>query len=132
MKRSPDFFLSSAGEYKLLSEPRACWGKARLRDNLRDDYMLIEIEPPLMGQGFGLGGNDITKLIISTRHQGYTLYPITEWPSFVYVIRILDEAILKTLFFSKDQVELIAWAMIFPTREAAADHVRKMDNDVVR
>jgi len=131
MEKSPDFFLSSSGEYKLLSEPCACWEKARLRDDVRDDYMLIEIEPPLIGQGFGLGGNNITQLIISTRHQGYTLYPITEWPSHVYVTRILDEAVLQTLSFAKIQVEVIAWAMIFPTLEAATDHVRKMNADVV-
>jgi hypothetical protein len=131
MEESPNFFLSSAGEYKLLSEPRACWEKTRLRDNVRDDYMLIEIKPPLIAQGFGLGGNDITQLIISTRHQGYTLHPITEWPSHVYVTRILDEAVLRASSFTKNQVELIAWAMIFPTLEAATDHVRKMNNDVV-
>lgn len=112
---NPDFFLSSSGEYKSLSVPRACWAKARLSDEVRDDYMLIKIEPPLIGQEFGLGDKDITQLVISTRHKGYTLYPITEWPSFVYVARILDDSILKNLSFKQNQVELIAWAMIFPT-----------------
>ncbi len=131
MEQSPNFFLSSAGEYKLLSEPRACWTKARLCDPVRDDYMIVEIDPVLIGQPFGLGDQDISRLILSTRHQGCTLYPATEWPSHVYVSRILDEAVLQTLSFTKNQVELIAWAMIFPTLEAAASHVRKMENDVV-
>jgi hypothetical protein len=128
---SPDFFLSSAGEYRPLSQPRACWTKARLRDPVRDDYMLVEIEPVLLGQPFGLGGKDISRLILSTRHQGYTLYPVTEWPSHVYVARILDETVLQTLSFTKVQVELIAWALIFRTVEEAEAHAKKLDSHVV-
>jgi len=63
--------------------------------------MLIEIEPALIGQSFGLGATDIRELIISTRHAGQTLYPISEWPSFVYVARILNDAVLRTLGFSR-------------------------------
>ena len=128
---TPDFFLSAAGEYKPLSQPRACWTKARLRDPVRDDYMLIEIDPVLIGQPFGLGDKDVSRLILSSRHQGYTLYPVTEWPSHVYVTRILDEAVLQTLSFSKGQVELIAWAMIFRTMEEAEAHARKLNSHAV-
>jgi hypothetical protein len=130
MKQSPDFFLSCAGEYKPLSEPRACWAKARLRNAVRDDYMLIDVKPPLIGQPFGLAGKDITQLIISARLQLDTLYPIARWPLSVYVSRILDETILKTLSFEKNQVELIAWGLIFRTLEAAIANISKVGNDV--
>jgi hypothetical protein len=98
---------------------------ARLRDRVRDDYMLIEIEPVLIGQPFGLGDRDISRLILSTRVQGHSLFPITEWPSSVYVARILDEAILQTFSFTKEQVELIAWASIYRTLEEAEANFRK-------
>ena len=130
MDREPDFFLSCAGEYKPLSEPHACWTKARLADRVRDDYMLIEIKPELPGQLFDVGDSNITQLIISTRHEGYTLYPITEWPVSVYVTRILDESIFNTLFFTENQIELIAWGMIFRTLEEAIANARKVDSDV--
>src|SRR5690349_5287861 len=98
MANEPDFFLTTAGELReLLVEPRACWNRGRLRDGFRDDYMLVEISPVLIGQGFGLGSVDITQLIISTRFQGTTLYPVSEWPSHVYVYRILDDTILGSL-----------------------------------
>lgn len=100
---------------------------ARLRDPVRDDYMLVEIEPALIGQPFGLGDRDISRLILSTRHQGYTLFPITEWPSHVYVTRILDEAILQTSSFTKEQIELIAWARIYRTLKEAEADFRKLD-----
>lgn len=88
--------------------------------------MLIEIDPPLIGQGFGLGSKDITQLVISGRHQGDTLFPITAWPLSVYVARVLDENIVKTLSFTREQVELVAWAMIFRTLDEATAHARKM------
>lgn len=116
---TPDFFLTSAGEYGPLSQPRACWAKARLRDPTRDDYMLVEIEPVLLGQSFGLRDQDISCLILSTRYQGCSLFPVTAWPAHVFVARVLDKAILQTLSFNKDQIELIAWAKIFRTFEEA-------------
>ena len=130
MEQSPDFFLSCAGEYKPLTEPRACWVKARLRNANRDDYMLIEIDPALIGQSFGLADKNITQLIISARFEGYTLYPITRWPIPVYVSRILDDAILATLFAKRNQVELIAWGTIFRSLEAAIANLHKVDSDV--
>src|SRR6516225_8201031 len=114
---APEFFLSTAGEYEPLAAPRACMPKGRLRDEVRDDHMLIEIDPPLYGQSIGLGAAEITHLIISSRQKGQTLYPVSEWPSFVYVARILDSAIFSTRSFTRKQVELIAWGVIFRTRE---------------
>lgn len=120
--------MSAAGEYQPLAAPRACWQKARLRDEVRSDHMLIQIEPPLDGQRFGLGEADVTNLIISSRHQGQTLYPITEWPSFVYVARILDNAVLRSGAFTRNQVELLAWGTLFRTLEEASDHVAKFQS----
>ena len=102
-----------------LSTPRACWTLGRLRDEVRDDYMLIEVEPAVIGQNYGLDSQDITSLVISTRHRGFSLFPITAWPSHVYITRILDQSITKTLVFTGSQVELIGWGMIFRTENEA-------------
>ena len=115
MKRNPDFYLSAAGEViGDLATLRVCWVKGRLQDVARNDHMLIEIDPPLNGQPYGLGGQDITELIISARYQGSTLFPISEWPCHIYIARILDQSITTTLVFTKNQVEIIAWGMILP------------------
>lgn len=120
MNTKPDFFLSAAGESRGdLSIPRACRAMGRLKGPNGDINMLIKIEPPVIGQVYGLGGRDITNLIISPRLQGYTLFPINKWPCPVYVARILDENIIKTLTFTGEQVEVIVWAMIFSTFEEA-------------
>jgi hypothetical protein len=94
-------------------------------DQMRDDHMLIEITPPLAGQSYGLGGKDIERLILSARWQGVSLFPVTEWPSAVYVSRILDETVTKTHAFTQDQVEVIAWGTIFLTLAEANAHASK-------
>jgi hypothetical protein len=125
MENKADFYLTTAGESEKLAVPRACWLKGRLKDCVRDDCMLIRIEPALVGQGFGLGDKDIFDLIISPRFDGGSLFPITEWPNHVYVARILDEEIMKTLVIRSDQAELIAWGMLFKTFDEAAAQARK-------
>jgi hypothetical protein len=122
----PDFYLTSAGESYELASPRSCRIMNRLRDRLRDDHLLIEISPPLVGQRYGLGDRDITKLLLSPRLEGFCLSPVNEWPCYVYVSRILDETIANTLFFTADQVQLIAWATIFPTLAEANSYFEKV------
>jgi len=81
--------------------------------------MLIDIEPPIIGQSFGLAGRDITKLILSARGKGCSLFPVTEWPCHVYVANILDDDITKTLAIERKQTEVIAWGVIFRTLDDA-------------
>ena len=124
MERSPDFYLTAAGEYTPLTSPRGCWETARLRDEVRDDYMLVEIEPPLAGHHIAPGIGDVKQLILASRHKGQTLYPMSEWPAYVYVARILDAAVFKTLSFKEEQVEMVTRASIYRTLEEAADDAR--------
>jgi len=125
MKQNPDFFLSASGESRELATPRACWKKARLKDPVRDDHMLVEIAPPVIGQNYGLGSQDITNLILSARYEGSSLSLVNEWPCHVYVSRILDAAIIRTLAFTQSQVEIIAWGMIFLTLDESYAQAKK-------
>ena len=127
-KQAGAFFLTTAGEYGPLTRPRACWVRGRLRNDRRDDYMLVGIDPPLIGQRFGLGAQDIPYLILSTRHAGHTLFPIDEWPAHVYVARLLDESVIQAQRFISNQVELIAWGLLFKSFEDAQAEAQKFDN----
>jgi hypothetical protein len=100
-------------------EPRACWFKSRLRDPERDDCMLVAIEPPVIGQPYGLGCEDIYFLLLATRWQGQTLWPIAEWPVNVYVMRPLSKSILDQSEVDHTQTELIEWGVLHPTYETA-------------
>ena len=133
MVDSPDFFLdpTDGGDQRDLGSPeaqlRACWAQGRLRTSSRDDWMLVRIEPPLIGQPYGLGDRDLERVLLATRHAGTTLFPVTEWPAFVYILRIVDDTILETKTFSPDQVQLIRWGVLHRGRPRAplgSDHAR--------
>ncbi len=124
-------YLTTAGEYKLLSKPRACSFVRRLRDVNRDDYMLVKIDPPLIGQSFGLGGNDVTELLLSTRHQGFSLFPTYRGPMEVYVARVVDPAVLSAESFTRDQVQLIAWGTVFNDLEKATARALELEAELI-
>ena len=113
-------YLSFAGETYAPEGPRECRGIGRLRDRNRDDYLLVEVAPPLIGQRYGLGSRDISQLLLSSRLHGDTLFPITRWPIPVYVTLIVDDQCLHTHEFTADQVRLVAWGRLFPSYEGAA------------
>ncbi len=81
--------------------------------------MLIEIDPPLVGQTYGLGGHDVVELVLSARHQSSFLFPVTEWPTFVYVRRIIDDAVVRNLVIMDGHVEIIGWGAVFRTLDDA-------------
>jgi hypothetical protein len=128
MTRTPDFFLSSAGEYAPLADPRACNCVARLRDAMRDDYMLIEIDPPLQDFRLSQSVANANALLISTKLQGETLFPIARWPVSVYVAVILDESVGRNHEFTLEQIQLIAWGMLFQSAADARSHASKLSN----
>lgn len=121
-QEKPDFYLSAAGEMRGdLGVPRACRKNGRLKDKIRDDHMWVYVDPPINGQEYGRGGNNIIDLILSARFNGTTLFPIRQWPCDVYISRILDQSITKTQEFTAEQVQLIGWGRIFPSLESAKE-----------
>ncbi|HYD34965.1 MAG TPA: hypothetical protein VD999_02765 [Vitreimonas sp.] len=116
-KIEPDFFLASSEGYDL-EEPKKCYKLRRVSNENRDDMLLVKVEPPLVGQGYGLGGKDVDTLLIIPRHVGASLFPINEWPLYVHVALVpLDRINQNT--FSKEEIKPIAWAELYPTWESA-------------
>jgi hypothetical protein len=114
----PDFFLASSDGYSI-EKPRLCQTVKRVCSDTRDDLLLIKIEPPLVGQSYGLGSRDIDTLLVATRHKGASLFPIKEWPVFVYVSRLLIENPEEREQIHDNEFELIAWAEIYETEAKA-------------
>lgn len=113
-----DFYLSSSEGYDL-GNPRKCYRIKRLQGDTRDDYLLIRIDPPLIGQEYGLGGQDIDEVIVAARYKGDSLFPIVEWPAFVHVARILVDNPGHRDIIHSDELEEIAWAELYETYDAA-------------
>jgi len=81
--------------------------------------MLVEIEPPLVRRARGSTEEVTRRLVLATRHVGHTLFPIDEWPSYVYIVRLLDESAIASGVFREAQVELISWGVLFRNRKGA-------------
>lgn len=114
-----DFYMASSEGYEMES-PRRCRAIKRLRGEDRGDYLLIGIAPPLSGQRFGLGAHDLDQVIVATRHEGESLFPIKRWPVFVHVARLLV-AYEGQDALRNDEMETIAWAELYETEEAARE-----------
>ena len=117
-KDHPDFYLASSEGYDM-AEPRRCWIIKRLTTGQRDDLLLIRIEPPLIGQKYGLGGKDINQVIVATRHQGASLFPVKVWPVFVHVVRPLIENSQDRESLHDGEFESIAWAELYRSEQDA-------------
>jgi hypothetical protein len=81
-----NFYLTST-ELREPYEPRACRIVRRLRSELRDDLALVEVEPSLPRHVYDTN-EDVRWLILASRHQGHSLFPVSEWPLAVYVCRL--------------------------------------------
>lgn len=115
---APDFYLSSSEGYDL-DEPRSCWRIGRARTTARDDLLLVKIDPPLIGQKYGLGGRDIDVVVVAPRHQGASLFPVSEWPVYVHVARLLVEPPAPSQTLRQEDLESIAWAELYKTEQDA-------------
>jgi hypothetical protein len=114
---TPDFFLASTEGYEL-DVPRRCYRLRRVTGRNVDDYLVVRIDPPLSGQKFGMGRHDLDKVVVATRHQGSTLFPISEWPTYVHVARMLGTAEKKDSFTAAD-LESIGWGELYQTESDA-------------
>lgn len=117
---SPDFYLASTEGYGL-GEPRRCWKMKRLRSPTRDDLLLIRVAPPLVGQKYGMGAKDVEYLIVATRHNGDSLFPIENWPVHVHVARLLKEPPEEQNELREEDIEAIAWAELYRSEEDARE-----------
>jgi hypothetical protein len=117
---TPDFYLASTEGYDF-EGPRKCWRIRRLTTLHRNDLLLIRIDPPLIGQHYGLGGHDIDFVIVATRHEGATLFPITTWPVYVHVARLLIDLPEDVSELHDHDFQSIAWAELYKTEKDARD-----------
>ena len=114
----PDFYLSSSEGYNL-EEVRKVFIIKQLRGLHRNDFLLVLLEPAIIGQNYGLGGTDISEVVLVPRLVGESLAPIIRWPVSVHVARPLVGDLAKKGTISDDEIKLIAWAEVWPTEEDA-------------
>ena len=117
MEPSRTLFLSSMESVRF-GPVRRCRLLRRLTFETGKDCALVEISPPVVGQDFNLG-SDIRQLLLSCRHEGASLSPPSEFPLFVHVGIMSDEAARSGQVIAHDDITTIAWAEPHPTEAAA-------------
>jgi len=120
----PDFYLISTETYNKF-EPRACYIEKRIpAANRQDDFMLVWIEPEIYGIPFGIK-NDIEEVVLATRLEGQTLFPINEWPLYVYVCHITNKNWKQGDSLTGDDLAIILWGEIYMTKDEAESVARR-------
>ncbi len=114
----PDFYLTSSEGYNL-EEVRACYKERRFMNGHPDGYLLCEIEPPILGQPHGLGGQDIHRVVLASRHAGYSVFSIKDWPVYVHVARLTCDDFGDKFIIAENDIESIGWAEIYESSAAA-------------
>lgn len=114
----PDFYLFSNEGYHLDDQIRACFKLKRLYGSNPHGYLLCAMDPPLIGQIFGLGGQDIHQVILAIRFEGDSLFPVSNWPCYVHVARSLINLDGTIDQIEKTDMELIAWAALYDSRDS--------------
>lgn len=118
MDKNQTFYLSSMESVRF-APVRRCRLVRRLRFETGKDCAIIEVSPPVVGQDFNQG-SDIHQLLVACRHEGATLFPISEFPLFVSVGLVSKDVAPSAEVIAKDDVAVIAWGELYPTAEAAA------------
>lgn len=118
---NPDFYLASSEGYDL-EIPRKCFVIKSTHSDRGDDFLLVSIDPPIIGQKYGLGDKDIDQVILATRHQGDSFFPINNSPMSVHVARILIDNPQNKEVIHNNEMKLIAWAEIYQTNPDNTDN----------
>ncbi len=105
-----DFYLVST-ELREPYEPRACRIVRRLRSELRDDLALVEIEPPLSHHVYNTN-EEVCWLILASRHQGESLFPVSEWPLAVYICRPKGECKPESNTIASSDLSILDWGEV--------------------
>jgi hypothetical protein len=118
-------FVMASTESRSFNEPRACRFAGALRSESRDDLVLADIQPVVVGQGFGLGGRDIERVVLASRLEGRSLDDLeTCWPVPVYVL-LMDGSQSGRVEVRDEELRLIAWAELYPSEVEYGQHMRQ-------
>ena len=105
----PDFYLTSS-DSTYFQEIRDCYFEGLVVDSLRDDYLLIRIEPSVKDPKTG---EDLDRLLVCGRYNHFKSVVDEEC---VYILKILSPEVLTSRRCDETQVKLVAWGEVFPRK----------------
>ncbi|HET6261734.1 MAG TPA: hypothetical protein VFG99_05785 [Chloroflexia bacterium] len=126
---SPDFYLAATDHYELAA-PIKCWRIKRIRGKMcrfrlpilhpevGRGFLLIRVEPSMR-----MGDKIVGEVLVSSK--GLPLFPITEWPVFIFVLETSVGDLVSRDVICDHEVKVFDWAALYPTEEAAREALRK-------
>ncbi len=115
------YYLSSL-ESDRFKPVRKCRFLKQIYFDTGKECALVNVSPSINGQDFGVN-NDIDVLILTSRHEGVTLFPVSEFPCFVFIVRSLLPSVESIEYITKKDVEIIGWGEIYRSYHDAENHV---------
>ena len=112
--QNPDFYLIEDDGYKHELKI-SCFKRKKMLGVNSTGYLLCDISPGIIGQKYGLGDKDICQVLFVVRHVGVSLFPISTWPTYVYVVRPLIDNIEDVKYIRASDIELMFWGILYPT-----------------
>ena len=119
--RTRKYYLSSMDSLSF-EQTRECVFVRELHFASGKECFLVRVSPPVIGQGYGLGGQDIEYLVLASRHAGQPVDPIGASPCFVHIARPLNDGVCTKDTLETSDVEVIAWGEVYRTRRDAENH----------
>jgi hypothetical protein len=122
------FFISSSDVIPTadLYQPKKCVFIKRLKSRSGKDLMLVSIDPsvivgPARSLPQDLAGKQtpFDKVILATRHKGYSLFPMDTLPLSVHVSVTQVDNIEKRDWIEDNELILWAWAEVYETSDDA-------------
>ncbi len=118
---SNEVYLSSL-ESKTFEPTRKCRFLKKLIFDTGKECMLVELDPPVNGQDFGIS-EDIKRVVLSSRHEGDSLFPVKEFPCFVFITTSLVEDITACERITNSDLQILAWGELYRTASDADAHI---------
>ncbi|MFA5204721.1 MAG: hypothetical protein WC708_10000 [Lentisphaeria bacterium] len=113
ISKQPNFYLVSSESYAF-RDPRKCWVETTVAGELRSDYLLVRIDPPVIDFRTK---EPINQVLITGKNKPIK---ITELPTSVYIAKIKDAAVAESRKCSASNIEVVASGDIFASNEEAA------------
>lgn len=120
MAEMATYYLSSLDSY--LFEPvRTCTVRKHLVFDTGKSALLVDIDPPVVGQSFGFG-HDVSTVVLASRVEGREIDAIDKLPFFVHIaVSRHGWADLESPLRADDLITM-AWGELYGSAEAARSH----------
>jgi hypothetical protein len=109
----------SSYDYNDFEIPRKVIGFERFQLDGKD-ILAIKVKQPLIGQKYGLLGNDITKFYLVNRVDESAFKNLNKFPIDVHILVVKSSATIEPN--SLEELQNIAWGCLYDNKQDAKEH----------